>query len=105
VNLDGHGNRVAAMTFGPKKVILVVGMSKLVKDVDAAMERVKTIAAPMNNIRINNAAPSFINPCVEDGHCHNCSSPTRICNVWTIHEGSTPLGRIHVVLVGEDVGY
>ena len=100
VNLDGMGNRVAAMTFGPKKVILVVGMNKIVPDLESAMSRVKHYAAPVNAIRIGSQTP-----CVETGLCADCRSPGRICNIWSIIEGQMVKGRIHVKLVGEQLGY
>ena len=100
VNLDGMGNRVAAMTFGPKKVILVVGMNKVAPDLDSAMARVKDYAAPVNAMRLN-----LNNPCVETGLCADCKSPQRICNMWSIIEGHMIKGRIHVKLVGENLGY
>jgi hypothetical protein len=103
VNLDGSGNRVAGMIFGPHKVVLLVGMNKVVADLESAIARVRTIAAPANNIRL--AGLGLKNPCIEDGRCHNCRSETRICNAWTIIEGSSVKDRIHVVLVGEDLGY
>lgn len=100
VNLDGSGNRVAAMMFGPKKVILVVGMNKVAADVQSAMARVKHYAAPVNVIRIG-----YDNPCAKTGLCMDCKSPQRICNMWSIIEGHMAKGRIHVKLVGEDLGY
>jgi hypothetical protein len=100
VNLDGMGNRVAALTFGPKKVILVVGMNKVVPDVESAMARVKHYAAPVNAMRL-----SLDTPCVKSGLCTDCRSPQRICNTWTITEGHMLKGRIHVKLVGENLGY
>lgn len=100
VNLDGMGNRVAAMSFGPKKVILMVGMNKVVPDLESAMARVKHYAAPINNIRYG-----MKNPCVETGLCSDCKSPTRICNMWSIIEGHMINKRIHVKLIGEAVGY
>jgi hypothetical protein len=100
VNLDGSGNRVAAMTFGPKKVILVVGMNKVAPDLESAMARVKHYAAPVNALRIG-----FKTPCAETGLCSDCKSPQRICNMWSIIEGHTVKGRIHVKLVGENLGY
>jgi len=103
VNLDGSCNRVAGMLFGPTKVLLLVGMNKVVADLESAFARVRTIAAPANNIRL--AGMGLKNPCIEDGRCHNCRSETRICNAWTIIEGSSVKDRIHVVLVGEDLGY
>ncbi|MEJ2730079.1 MAG: lactate utilization protein [Deltaproteobacteria bacterium] len=100
VNLDGMGNRVAAMAFGPKKVILLVGMNKVVADLESAMARVKHRAGPINNIRYG-----LKNPCVETGLCSDCKTPTRICNMWSIIEGHMIEKRIHVKLIGENLGY
>ena len=100
VNLDGMGNRVAAMAFGPKKVILVVGMNKVVPDLESAIARVKHQAAPINNIRYG-----LNNPCVETGLCSDCRSPQRICNMWSTIEGHLIKDRIHVQLIGENLGY
>lgn len=100
VNLDGMGNRVAAMIFGPEKVILAVGMNKVVPDLETAMARVKHYAAPVNAIRLG-----LKNPCVENGLCSDCRSPQRICNMWSIIEGHMIEGRIHVKLIGENLGY
>jgi L-lactate utilization protein LutB len=100
VNLDGLGNRVAAMCFGPKKVIMVVGLNKVAPDLESAMARVKHHAAPINAIRLGRATP-----CVETGLCADCNSPERICNMWSIIEGHLVANRIHVKLVGEDLGY
>lgn len=104
VNLDGTGNRVAGMIFGPRKVVLLVGMNKVAADLEAAYARVRTIAAPANNQRLAKAY-GLENPCVEDGRCHQCMSETKICNAWVVIEGSSVKDRIHVVLVGEDLGY
>ncbi|MGO9570832.1 MAG: lactate utilization protein [Desulfomonilaceae bacterium] len=100
VNLDATGNRVAAMCFGPKKVILVVGMNKVAPDLDSAMARVKHYAAPINTIRLG-----FQNPCKEKGLCFDCRSAQRLCNMWSIIEGHMMKDRIHVKLVGENLGY
>jgi len=100
VNLDGMGNRVAAMAFGPKKVILVVGMNKVAPDLESAVARVKHYAAPVNNIRYG-----LKNPCVETGLCSDCKTPQRICNMWSTIEGHMIKDRIHVKLVGESLGY
>ena len=100
VNLDGMGNRVAAMIFGPVKVILAVGMNKVAPDLETAMARVKHYAAPVNSIRLG-----LKTPCVEKGLCTDCRSPQRICNMWSIIEGHMTEGRIHVKLIGEDLGY
>jgi hypothetical protein len=100
VNLDATGNRVAAMCFGPEKVILAVGLNKVAPDLDSALARVKHHAAPINAIRLNRATP-----CAETGLCVDCSSPDRICYMWSIIEGHRFENRIHVILVGEDLGY
>ena len=100
VNLDGLGNRVAAMMFGPEKVILVVGMNKVAPDLDSAIARIKHYVAPVNAIRIGIEAP-----CMANGLCHDCRSAERICNMWSIIEGHRIKGRIHVKLVGEELGY
>ena len=100
VNLDGMGNRVAAMAFGPKKVILVVGMNKVAPDLESAVARVKHYAAPVNAIRFG-----VKTPCGETGLCSDCKSPQRICNMWSTIEGHMIKDRIHVKLVGENLGY
>ncbi|MBF0481769.1 MAG: lactate utilization protein [Desulfovibrionaceae bacterium] len=105
VNLDGVGNRVAAMIFGPKKVILLVGMNKVASDLDCAMARIRQVAAPANNLRLKAFNPKHDTPCLADGRCHVCASEDKICNAWTIIEGSRVKGRIHVKLCGEDLGY
>ncbi len=100
VNLDGLGNRVAAMIFGPKKVILITGMNKVVPDVETAMARTKNYSGPVNAMRMN-----IPTPCAENGICVDCKTPARICNVWTVIERQRIKGRIHVKLVGENLGY
>jgi L-lactate utilization protein LutB len=100
VNLDMIGNRVAAITFGPKHVILIIGRNKIVSDVDEAVERIKTYAAPVNVMRLGKKTP-----CLKTGVCQNCKSPERICNTWTISEKAFPKGRIKVILVNEDLGF
>jgi hypothetical protein len=100
VNLDATGNRIAAMSFGPKKVILVVGMNKVAPDLESAMARVKHYSAPVNTIRLGLA-----NPCKEKGLCFDCKTASRICNMWSIIEGHMVQDRIHVKLVGENLGY
>ncbi|MEM5789886.1 MAG: lactate utilization protein [Syntrophobacteraceae bacterium] len=100
VNLDGVGNRVASMMFGPKKVILIVGVNKIAPDLDTAMARVKHYTAPVNAMRIG-----LKTPCTATGVCTDCRSPERSCNMWSIIEGHRFKGRIHVKLVGEDLGY
>ncbi len=100
VNLDMYGNRCAAITFGPRNVIVLVGRNKLVPDLDRAMNRIKEYSAPVNAMRLD-----MKTPCVKTGYCMDCDSPQRICNVWTITEKSFPKGRIKVVLINEDLGF
>jgi len=100
VNTDGIGNRVASMIFGPKKVVIVVGVNKIVKDIAEAEKRIKLYAAPINNKRLNTP-----NPCVRTGECMDCQGPTRICNVTTIMNKRPPLTEIHVFVVGEELGF
>jgi len=99
VNLDMIGNRVAALTFGPKKVIVLAGRNKLVPDLESAMVRIKEYAAPTNAMRLDCKTP-----CVKTSHCMDCKSPGRICNHWTITEKSFPKERICVILIDEDLG-
>ncbi len=102
VNEDGLGNRVSSIIFGPEKVILMVGMNKLVPTVEAGIKRIKTIAAPLNSIRFG-----VDTPCSNTGICDedNCLPPTRICNQLTIIEANAVAERISVILVGEDMGF
>lgn len=108
VNVDGGGNRLAPMIFGPDKVIVVAGANKLVKDVDAALDRIHNIAAPMNARRhmLKHQSDQFSNlPCVLNGICADCYHPSRLCRLTVIIEGTmTKSGRINVILVGEDLG-
>ena len=109
VNIDGNGNRVAAMIFGPKKVIIVAGANKIVKDVDAAIKRVREYCAPRNVIRHgtkHHRTPFMDVPCAKTGFCVDCNHPYRICQYTTIIEGAIEWNRerMHVVLVGEELG-
>jgi L-lactate utilization protein LutB len=99
VNLDMIGNRVGALTFGPKWVIILVGRNKIAADLDEAMFRVKNYVAPVNSMRLDKKTP-----CVKTSYCEECKSPDRICNTWTITEKSFPKGRVKVVLINEDLG-
>ena len=99
VNIDGNGNRVAAITWGPKKVIFIVGMNKVAQNVEAALARARSTAAPINAARFD-----IKTPCKTDGVCHNCNSPQSICNYVHFLRNS-PRGRHVVVLVGENLGY
>jgi len=100
VNLDMQGNRVGALAFGPKNVIVLVGRNKIVADIEEAMFRIKNYTAPVNASRLDKKTP-----CVKTGYCDDCKSPDRICNTWTITEKSFPKGRIKVVLINEDLGF
>ena len=99
VNTDGSGNRVAAMSFGPKKVIVIVGVNKIVSDLDAAMERIETVAAPINNKRLDRP-----NPCTITGMCMDCQGSTRICNITSILHKRPPAIDFHGIVVGEERG-
>ena len=101
VNIDGNGNRVAAITFGPKHVILVVGINKVTQNLDAAISRARSLAAPVNMMRF----ADLNTPCKNDGMCHDCKSPDSICNYIQIMRNSHPVGRHIVVIVGEELGY
>ena len=100
VNLDMIGNRIGALTFGPKWVIVLVGRNKISADLDEAMFRVKNYVAPVNSMRLDKKTP-----CVKTSYCQECKSPDRICNTWTITEKSFPKGRVKVVLINEDLGF
>lgn len=99
VNIDGYGNRVAAIIFGPKSVVVVAGMNKVEDDLDAAVNRARTVAAPMNQMRFQHP-----NPCTVTGTCADCKSETCICNHIVITRHCRPVGRIKFILVGEDLG-
>ncbi len=98
--VDGAGTRVAPMIFGPKNVLIVAGINKVVPDMDAAVERVRAVAAPKNAVRLEKQTP-----CVVTGKCEDCLSPDRICCVYTAFGFQRIPGRIKVILVGEPLGY
>jgi len=100
VNLDMYGNRVSAIAFGPKYVVVLVGRNKIVADLEGAMSRIKNYAAPVNAMRLGKKTP-----CVKSSFCEECKGPDRICNTWIITEKSFPKGRIKVVLINEDLGF
>lgn len=109
VNIDGWGNRVAAMIFGPDKVIVVAGMNKVVKDVNEALERIHSYAAPMNAKRhhLKHQSEDLGDlPCARTGICIDCNHDWRICRYTVIIEGTMirEKGRINVVLIGEELG-
>lgn len=100
VNIDGNGNRVACLITGPKNVIVIAGMNKIVTDEAAAMERVRNMAAPPNAMRLNRKTP-----CAELGRCVNCLVEECICSSTVITRRSHIPYRIKVILVGEELGY
>lgn len=100
VNLDMVGNRVGGITFGPRFVVLVIGRNKIVKDLESAMARIKSFAAPMNAIRHE----GWKTPCIKTSFCMDCKSPDRICNTWVITQKSYPKKRIKIILVNQDLG-
>ncbi|MVX65483.1 lactate utilization protein [Clostridium chromiireducens] len=100
VNVDAWGNRIAAMNFGPKKVIIVVSVDKVCKDEAAAFERLKNTAAPMNNMRLNTQ-----NPCTKTGTCVNCQVKNRICRTYSVMKKKPGLTDITVVVVGDHLGF
>ncbi|KYH31673.1 hypothetical protein CLTEP_23360 [Clostridium tepidiprofundi DSM 19306] len=99
-NVDGRGNRVAAMIYGPDKVIVVVGINKIVRDLDEAIIRNREIAAPANAKRLNKNTP-----CAQVGHCMDCNSTDRICNEYVVIRRQMNQGRIHVIIINEELGY
>ncbi len=100
VNIDGNANRVSCIAQGPKKVIFIVGMNKVCIDVDAALKRARNVAAPINAQRFG-----LSTPCTKTGSCMNCKSPDTICCQFLITRFSRHKDRIHVILVGEDLGF
>jgi len=100
INIDGNANRVSCIAQGPKKVIFIVGMNKVCIDVDAALKRARNVAAPINAQRFG-----LSTPCTKTGSCMNCKSPDTICCQFLITRFSRHKDRIHVILVGEDLGF
>lgn len=99
VNIDGTGNRVAAIAYGPKEVLVIAGMNKVSDTLDDAVTRARTVAAPLNQQRFG-----LNNPCTVTGTCADCKSETCICNQILITRHCRPVGRIKFILVGEDLG-
>lgn len=100
INIDGNGNRVACLIQGPSHVIIVVGMNKIVTDVENGVARVRNMASPANAIRLKKKIP-----CAATGHCHDCLAPDCFCNQIVITRRSGHEGRIKVYLVAENLGY
>lgn len=99
-NVDGRGNRVSAMIYGPKSVIVIAGANKLVPDVRQAVRRVECVAAPMNSARL-----SMNTPCASTGKCGHCHSADRICCNYVVMAQQREKGRIKVILLDEKLGY
>jgi len=100
VNVDGVGNRVGAMVFGPKKVIVAAGRNKIVDDLDCALKRIKNIATPANARRLNLKLP-----CGVTGYCNDCNTPDCICRVTVIIDKKPSLSDIRVLIINDDLGY
>ncbi len=100
VNIDGNSNRVSAIAQGPKKVVFIVGMNKVCDDIDGAMKRARNVAAPTNAQRFG-----LNTPCAKLGTCMNCKSPDTICCQFLITRYSRHEGRIHVILVNDNLGF
>lgn len=99
-NVDNTGNRVAAMLYGPDKVIVIVGVNKIVKDLEDAVKRNKELSAPANCKRLNRKTP-----CAEIGYCMDCKSGDRLCNDYVLIKRQIVKGRIKVIIVGKELGY
>ena len=100
VNIDGLGNRVSAIIYGPKTVVVIAGMNKVMDTLEDAVSRARTVAAPINMQRFQKTTP-----CAVTGVCHDCKSEDCICNHIVITRHGRPNGRIQFVLVGEDLGF
>jgi hypothetical protein len=100
VNREGCGNRTNSMTFGPGKVILVVGRNKIVPDLDSAIARIEETAGPIRAMSLNRKTP-----CVKVGHCMDCDSPERICRITSIIHRQPMFTKITVVIVDDELGY
>lgn len=99
VNIDGCGNRVSAMSYGPNKIFILCGTNKIVRNFDEAIHRIETVAAPRNAKRLNRNTP-----CVKTGHCSDCNSNDRICRK-TLIINKPILDRIHIYLINQELGY
>lgn len=100
INVDGYGNRVASLIFGPEHVIVVAGMNKVVTNVEEGYNRTRNIASPPNTVRLNKNTP-----CAKLGKCGNCMSDDCICNQIVVTRRSRDKERIHVILVDENLGF
>ncbi|MCL5123865.1 MAG: lactate utilization protein [Deltaproteobacteria bacterium] len=100
VNRDGCGNRINAMTFGPPKVVIVIGKNKITADLESAFSRIEEIAAPIRAMSLNRKTP-----CVKTGYCMDCDSPERICRITSIMHKRPMMTDITVIIIPEDLGY
>jgi L-lactate utilization protein LutC len=100
LNVDFNGNRVAALSFGPKKNVVVAGLNKVVANLDEAYERLRAYASPLNNIRLHKE-----NPCVIKGYCADCALPTRLCRAYLELRRKPALSDFTVIIVGEELGF
>ena len=100
VNIDGLGNRMSALIYGPKKVVIIASMNKVCRDLESAYQRIKTTVAPRNAVRLNKKTP-----CAVTGVCADCKSPDCICNYIVVTRRSGIAQRIHIILCGEELGY
>lgn len=100
INIDGNSNRVSAIAQGPRKVLFIIGMNKVCDDVDGAMKRARSVAAPTNAQRFG-----LSTPCAKTGSCMDCKSPDTICCQFLITRFSRHPGRIHVILVNDSLGF
>lgn len=100
VNIDGNSNRVSAIAFGPDKVVFIVGMNKVCRDLDAAMKRARNVAAPINAQKFD-----IRTPCVLTGSCMDCTQPDTICCQFLVTRYSRHKDRIHVILVNDNLGF
>ena len=100
MNVDGYGNRISAMTFGPKQVFIVIGINKLVNNLKEAEDRIKIYAGPMDAKKLDKKTP-----CVSTGECMDCKSPDRICNKYLVYRREPIPNRMKVILINEILGY
>jgi len=100
INIDGRGNRVAFLCYGPQNVVILTGMNKVVTDVESGLKRVRDIASPPNTVRLNKKTP-----CAITGKCEDCYSPDCICGQIVVTRRSGVPSRIKIILIGEELGY
>ena len=100
VNVDGRGNRVAEMLHGPKNVIFLCGVNKLVDSIQSGIDRVHNVASPKNCVRLNKKTP-----CAITGKCNRCNSPDTICRATVIHHHPTTGKNVYIVLINKNLGY